>query len=258
MHTYLNACLMKQLSLLLAIIIGLPSFALAGDDLKSKAAKYFDKGEEERALETYKKVLEDNNDDVEVLWQSAMLYTRVGDRLDDESQKQEYFEIASELIERAKHIDDENADVYFTQAVILGRKADHASTEDALKKAEEIRKYSSKALEVDSEHEGALHVLGLWHKRMANLSFAERSIVNTLFGGVPEDASNDKAKEYLSNAARLDTDMILYQLDLAKFHSEYGNPDEAKQLLEKIQNLDPRFKDDPYHKDEAEELLTKL
>ena len=229
-----------------------------GDDLKTKAADYFDRGYEEKALDLYKKVLEDNKDDADVLWRSAMLYTRVGDRLEDSDQKQEYFDTATELIEQAKFIDRNNADVYFTQAVILGRKSENASTEDALAKAKEIRSYSKKALEIDPDHEGALHVLGLWHKRMANLSFAERSIVNTLYGCVPEGASNEKAEEYLYKAANQASEMILYQLDLAKFYSNNGKAEEAREILRKIGNMDTRFKDDPRHKEEAQELLASL
>lgn len=248
----------KTILIVLISLVLTPGILLAQDNLKKIASDYFDRGEEEKALELYKQVLDENKNDIEVLWKTAMLHTRVGARLAEDDDRDAYFAKAYRLINRALEMESGHADVYFTKAVILGRKSEYASTQDALAKAEKIRNFGQKALETDPNHQGAMHVLGLWHQRIANLSFAERSIIYTIYGGVPEDASNDQAEAYLKKAAELAPDMILYQFDLARFYSETGQPEKARQILQEIPDMEPRFKDDPTYKKNAAELLASL
>ena len=227
-------------------------------ELKDEARELFFSGEEEEALAIYSEIVDDHPDDVEVIWQTAMLYARVGNRLEDHEEREDHFARAEYYAEQALDLDSGNANAHFTYSVVQARIANHASTEESLAKSEKIRSHSQKALEIDPEHEGALHVLGMWHQRIANLSFAERAIVNTLFGGVPDGASNEKAEQYLSKAAEQDPEMILYQLDLAKFYTEQGNDTKARRILQDLQDLEPRFKEDAERIEEAGNMLASL
>lgn len=254
----LPADLMKIITLLSAFLVFILSAFTYTDNKKQQAENYFQQGEEEKALELYKDIVDEHSEDIEVVWITAMLYTRVGDRLTDSDKQQTYFDRAITLSERALEMDDTHPEAHFTYAVTLGRMTDNASTKDALAKAKKIRDHSKRTLELDENHGGAMHVLGLWHKRMANLSFTERAIVNTLFGGVPEGASNEKAEEYLNKAVEFSDDMILYNLDLARFLADNGDQLKAKQLLEDLLAMDNQFKDDPGLKKEAKDLLSQL
>ena len=248
---------MKYFLLILVLLLPLTPL-VAQEDLREQASNYFDEGNEDEALELYLQLLDEYPEDVEILWRTSMLYARVGNRIDDEEKRDEYLYHAVSISEKALETDDSVADVHFTYAVAMGRVANHASGSDALELAKKIRDHSQKALEIDPEHEGAMHVLGMWHMRMANLSMTERTAAYTLFGGVPEGAENDKAEEYLNKAIEFDPNMILYHLDLAKFYEMKDEQGKAKKLLEKIVHMEPRYKDDPEHKQEAQEMLAEL
>lgn len=242
----------------ISLLLSAPTISTENTDKKDQAAHLFDNGEEEDALSLYKSLIQEHPEDVEIVWKTSMLYVRVGGRMENEDERDRYFDKALRNARKALSLDDSLADVHFNYAVVLGKIADHQSAEEAMEASENIRKHSEKALDLDPNHEGAMHVLGMWHKRMANLSFIERAAVNTLYGGVPESASNEKAEKYLIKAAESDPDMITYNLELARFLSEQGETKRAKQRLEKVIQMEPRFKDDPYNKKEAEELLSQL
>lgn len=239
-------------------MLSAPTASTEKVDKKDQAAKLFDNGEEEEALSLYNSLIEHHSDDVEIVWKTSMLYVRVGGRIEEDDERERYFDKALDNAERALNLDDSLADVHFNYAVVLGRIAEDQSAEEAMEVSEKIREHSERALEIDPGHEGAMHVLGMWHKRMANLSFIERTAVNALYGGVPDDVSKEKAKKYLSKAVEYEPEMLTYTFELAKFFSEEGDTDKAKKLFRKVIKMEPRFKNDPEIKQEAEELLSQL
>lgn len=235
---------------LLILVAGLSQVnAQAGeaslDSLLVKAERAYDDFQEEQALETYKDVLDRDSTQYEALWRTSFLYSRIGNRLEEESRKRAYFDKARHYAQKALDQQPDDAQSNFVMAVAMGRKALIAGARERVAASRDIKKYAEKAIKADSTLAGAWHVLGRWHLKVANLNFIERMAANALFGGIPEGASEQKAVQYLRKAIKLEPRYILYHYDLARALDETGQDEEAVKVLGKALTLKPLTPDDP-------------
>ncbi|MDZ7693320.1 MAG: hypothetical protein U5K69_19755 [Balneolaceae bacterium] len=190
-------------------------------DRLAKADSLYKNFHESEALEQYSSVLKEDPDHYLALWRSSFLYSRIGFRLDEEEQQRQHYNRAIKLAERALHLDSTDTQSNFVMAVAMGRKAMISGAKGRVQASRAIKKYAERALKADSMHAGALHVLGRWHYKVANLNFLERAAANTLFDGVPA-AREEKALRYLQKAVNLKPSYILYRYDLARVYKHVG------------------------------------
>ncbi len=233
-------------------------FAQQGENLKKQADSLYRNYEENKALQLYEQVIEEDPNNYEALWRASFLNSRVGNRADDESTKEQHFNRAIELAERALTIDSTDVQSNFVMAVAMGRKALISGAKSRVAASRDIKKYADRALEADPDHAGALHVLGRWHFKVANLGWFERAAANTLFGGIPGDASNEKAAEYIKKATEQKEDYILYYLDLAKVYEEMGQEDSARESCKEAISMESKVMGDDELKRECQELIQQL
>lgn len=227
------------------------------DELIKEAGEKFENGDEKRALQLYEEVLEIDSEHYEALWNASILYAREGYRKEDESEQEEWFQKAVDLAEKAvEHHPDEGRS-HYALAVAKGRLTVLMGTRDRISIAHEIRDHLRKASEYEPEFAPIWHLWGVWHSDVANISSAERAAASLISEGIP-DADNETAEKYLKKAIELDNDHILFQLDLAHHYLEIGSDEKAKEVLEKLIELEPRTKDDPGKLDEAKKLLEDL
>lgn len=226
--------------------------------LEQRADSLYETYEEKQALELYNQILQENPDDYEALWRSSFLYSRIGNRLEDEDDQEEYYNKGIDLAERALKIDSTDTQSNFVMAVAMGRKALISGARDRVAASRDIKKFADRALQYDSTHAGAWHVLGRWNFKIANLSWLERTAANTLFGGIPGDASNDKAAEYIKKAIELNDNSVLYYYDLAKIYEEMGREEQAVSACQRSQDVPNLTPDDEQIKQDCRELIENL
>lgn len=246
--------------ILLAILLAVP-FSLAAQEiseLEQRADSLYDAYEEEQALELYNQILQDNPQNYEALWRSSFLHSRIGNRFDDEDDQEEYFNKGIDLAERALEVDSEDTQSNFVMAVAMGRKALISGARDRVAASRDIKKYADRAIQYDSTHAGSWHVLGRWNFKIANLSWIERAAANTLFGGIPGNASNEKAAEYIEKAINLDDSYVLYYYDLAKVYEEMGQDDQAISTCQQAQDIPNLAPDDDNIKEDCHQLIEDL
>lgn len=224
------------------------------DSLAQRAESLFEDHREEEALELYRRILEKEPDNFDALWRTSFLYSRIGNRLDSEERQRDYFNRGIELAERALEVDSAHTQSHFVMAVAMGRKALISGARDRVAASRDIRKYAEQALELDPENAGAWHLLGVWHLRVANLSWFERAAANTLFGGIP-DASNEEAAEHIEKAIDLNDRYILYWYDLARVYRELGRDEDATEACRTALEKPEITPDDGQIKEKCRELM---
>jgi len=245
----------------LVVIFVLPFIAsgqqLPGN-LEQQADSLYNNYQEREALELYQQLLDKRPNDYKALWRTSFLYSRIGNRFKDKDHQKEYFNKAIDLAEQALVVDSTDSQSNFVMAVAMGRKALISGARDRVAASRAIKKYADRAIKFDSTTAGAWHVLGRWNFKVANLSWLERAAANTLFGGIPGNASNEKAAEAIEKAISLNDKYVLYYYDLAKVYEEMGKDQQAittcRQALE-IPNLTP---DDESLKEDCRALIDDL
>jgi len=227
-------------------------------ELLEQASAELDHADEPAAMELYDEVLEIDPENFEALWNLSLLYSKKGHRYEDKDEMKHHYEMGKNLAERALEFHPDEAYSHYVYAVATGRIADLQSPRQRIRASREIREHTEKALEIDSTHHGAWHLLGVWHTRSANLSRTERWAANLLFGGAPEGASNEEAEKSLKRAIELDPNNILFHLDLARFYITTDRDEEAIEVLNRTIALEPQEMDDPEYLEEAREMLSNL
>lgn len=228
------------------------------DPLESRADSLYEAFEEKEALDRYLKIVERDPDHYKALWRASFLYSRVGNRLETEEKQKTYFNKAIDLAERALEIDSTHSQSNYVMSVAMGRKALISGARERVAASRAIKKYADRALEYNSGNAGAWHVLGRWHFKVANLSWIERMAANTLFGGIPGNASNKKAAEAIEKAISLNEDYILYYRDLAKVYEAMGEEGEAIANCRTATGKPLLTPDDKRLKRECRELIDEL
>lgn len=253
---------MKKVLLLSAILLfALQSLLLAQQanepSLEARADSLYSSFNEEKALKAYEKILEEQPRNYEALWRASFLYSRIGNRQEGKDRQKEYYNKAKSLAGRALAADSTDTQSHFVMSVAMGRMALISGAKDRVAASRAIKKHVDRALAYDSTNAGAWHVLGRWHFKVANLNFVERLAANTLFGGIPGDASDKRAAEAIERAIKLNDDYILYYHDLAMVYEEMGNKQKAIEACQTAVEKDNLTPDDPKLKKECSEWIEK-
>lgn len=250
---------MTKISKLVLFFMLIPVLLQAQQHSKEmKADSLFNNNKEKESLELYRQILEQQPKDYTALWRSSLLYSRIGNRFDDEEKQENYFNKAIDLAERSLQVDSSDTHSNYVMAVAMGRKALISGSRERVAASRAIKKFADRALSYDSTNAGAWHVLGRWHFKVANLNWIERAAANTLFGGIPGDASNKKAAEYLAKAINLNEDYLLYYYDLAQVYVELGQEKKAVETCIAMLQKPERVPGDSDLKEQCQQLIQDL
>lgn len=259
---------MMRLTLVMVFFLGFmifPAETAAGqssdgsevEELLERAEEKREAGDEEAGLDLFMRILEIEPDHFEALWNASLLHATVGFRFEDESDQEEYYNKAVELASRAIEADGDDGHGYYVMSVAKGRMTDVVGSRQRVELSHVIEENVKKSLERMPEHAPSLHLYGVWHSEVANVSRAERMAARFISRGIP-DGSDEQAEEYLHKAVELDPDTMIIRMDLARHYLRSGQDDKAIPHLQKVLEMEPESPDDPDMLEEARELLNDL
>src|SRR6266496_3796754 len=141
----------------------------------------------------------------------------------------------------------------------LGRLSRTKGGKERVRFAKIIYDEGMKAIELDSTHDGACHLIGAWHAEVKRLSGFEKFFAKTLFGGGFLDNGNwDDAQKYLAKAVALKPNNIFHRLDLGEVYVDLGRYSKAREQFTAIQSLPIGDVLDHEYKQEAKQLLEDI
>ncbi|MGH7701025.1 MAG: hypothetical protein ACREMJ_10985, partial [Gemmatimonadales bacterium] len=161
--------------------------------------------------------------------------------------------------EAAIRANPDGADGHYALAMVLGRLSRTKGSKERVRFAKQIFDEASRALAIDSTHDGAHHVLGAWHAEVKRLSGFQRFFAKALFGGgFMDQASWDWAAWHLKNAVAYGPQDVYHRLELAEVLADVERFSEARQYLESVAPLPIGDVLDEQYKREAAALLEKI
>ena len=227
------------------------------DKLVKKANELKEATKEEDALELYLEALDHDSDNYDALWNTSLLHSTIGFRIESKNQRKEYFEKAKNFAERAIEAYPDSVKPYYTMAVAKGRLSNVVGTRTRIQLAHEIEENVQKAIDIKPDHAPSWHLYGVWQSEVANISRGERLAARFISRGLP-DGSNQTAMEYLNKALELDPESIIIQMDIARHYLRIGEDEKAIPWLQKVLEMEPKTMDDPDYQIEAKEFLSDL
>ncbi len=251
---------MKIISrILLLLVIGLTfSWAQSAQEWIQKGDEAYAKLDNNAALQAYQKAMEQEPNNYEALWKLSRAYVDVGETLKDKDQRRNYYQKAEQYARKAIEVNPNGSKGHLYLSIALGRVALDASPKERIRLSKEIKAEVDKALQLDPNDDIAWHVLARWHRKLATLSWIEKKFANIFLGGVPKEASLEKAVEAFQKAIALNPDHINHHLELAITYEKMGEKAKAIAEYKKVLELPVKDADDPEHKAYARERLEDL
>lgn len=167
-----------------------------------------------------------------------------------------YYREALDAAKAAAAADSTRARSHPAIAVAQGRAALNAGTQERIRRSRAVRCHADRVLAIDSTLAPAHHVRGRWHGEAADLGVFKRTIVRTVYGGLP-DASFGEATKNFKRALDFE-DEIHHHLELGKTYLELDRPEAARVELQKVVDVSSPDPFAPDYKSEARALLNDL
>lgn len=254
---------MKQ-SIFLSLFLMLSTFSVFAQS-DSTLTDYLTRGDEayaqfdnKGALNYYLQAFNLDSTNYQAAWKVCRAYVDIGETLPDKKDRKEYYLDAENFARKAIEIDSLGAKGHLWRSISLGRVALDAGAKERVRMSKEIKKEVDRALELDPNDDIAWHVLGRWHRKISTLSFIEKTFANVFLGGVPKEASVEKAAECFQKAIEIHPEHINHYLELGITYEKLKQKDLAVQQYQKVLDLPIKDSDDEGFKKTAEERLKKL
>lgn len=250
--------MIKKIVLLSAFSL-LNVFANAQTEL-SKALSLKSEKKWEESFKLFKHLLSTDSANLDLLTNTSYLYSKLGNLRTNEAEKQTYFKNAVYLSKKAIAINNTNAQAHYTYALALGRINENASSKQKIANAKVIRTECEEAIKYDPRLAGAFHILGRWHRTIADFNFVEKAAINTLYGGVPDGGSYEAAIENFSKAILIEPNEILHKYELAQTYLARGNKGDdilANVWFKKVIEMKPQDDDDKGFIEKAKLKISK-
>jgi len=176
-----------------------------------------------------------------------------------DEQRTAFYRRAEEYARRAVAANPNDAEGHFQLARAIGRNALTMGTRDRIKYAGVVRDEALTALKFNPNHDGALHIMGVWNAEVMRLNGFSRMIAKNFLGGkVFNAASWDSASDYLERAVAASPNRITHHLDLAAVYVDRDQKDKAKEQYEWIARAPLVDYNDAKYKEQAAARLKEL
>jgi len=218
----------------------------------------------QQALGHYRAALARDSTNYAALWKAGREAVDIAKQIEgkDDSSKQvrdSLYAVARAYGEAAVRVNPNGADGHFTVGQALGRLSRTKGGKERVRFAKLIYDEGMKALELDSTHDGANHLMGAWHAEVKRLSGFQKFFAKALFGGGFLDKGNwADAQRYLEKAVALKPQNIFHRLELAEVYVDLGKYSKAREQFTAIDPLPIADVLDQEYKREAKQILEDI
>jgi len=216
------------------------------------------------ALRHYQAALAIDSLSYEANWKAARAIADVAKQIqgNDDSLKHRrdsLYSVGRGYAERAIRADSTRADGHYALSMVLGRLSRTKGSKERVRYAKIIFDEATRAVQIDSTHDNAHHVLGAWHAEVKRLSGFQRFFAKMLFGGGFMDKANwDDAVRHLERAVAIAPNHIYHRLELAEVYTDLGRYSKARAQLQVIPTLPNADVLDWQYKEDAAALLKDI
>lgn len=214
------------------------------------------------SLAAYEAALALDSTSYEANWKAAREIGDVAKQLLGDSvadRRDSLYTVGRGWAERAVRLDSTDAEGHFVLAEVLGRLSLTKGSSDRIRFARIIYDEAMRAVQIDSLHDGAWHILGQWNAEVRRLSGFQRFFAKALFGaGFMDKANWPDAVKDLRRAVELNPREIYHHLALAAVYVDLDSLPQAVAELHAVAEQPLGDPMDPHYKAWAAEALADL
>ena len=165
--------------------------------------------------------------------------------------------IALTYSQRAAALAPNDAEAQLAVGITYGKLLPFLGSKEQVDASPRIKKSVDATLRIDPRNDTAWHILGRWHRVLADVSGLKRMLAGAIYGSLPK-GSNEAAASALEKAIALNPNRLMHYIELGRIYSQMGRTDEARKFLTKGLSLPNQEKDDSETKARGREALEKL
>lgn len=250
---------MRTLILLAApLVMSTPLAAQANDHLTRGDAAYAALNAVEAVAE-YEAAVARDSGSYDALWKASRSLADLAEYEADKTKRADMYRRAERLARLAVAVNPDDAEAHFHLARALGRVALSHGPRDRVKYGKAVREEALEALQLDPDHPGALHVMGMWHAEVRRLPGIARFFAKSFLGGqILGSARWDEAVRLLSRAVEVDPQRLAHHLDLARIYRDIDQPEQARVHYQHVIDGAVTDYNDQHYKREAREEVGRL
>lgn len=227
------------------------------DELIKKGEPYDHKLDAGEALKYYLPAEKLEPQNVQVLVRIARQYRHLMADATSEKEKLRLGNIALDYSRRAAALGPNDSDAQLSVGITYGKMLPLLSTKEQVAASPRIKNSAEKAIQLDPRNDLAWHILGRWHRVLADLSPVKRALGPLIFGKLPK-GTNEEAVKYLSKAVALNPGRLIHHIELGRAYAQMGREAEARRYITKGLAMPSVEKDDAEAKQRGREVLAKL
>lgn len=233
------------------ILLASSSTAQSLGELMASGDSLFDLHRYSESVPFYRDACQLDSSGYEPFWKLGRSLNLEGETAPEDSQLA-IFEMAREVEEHAIELRESEADPHFQLARALGKIALFKGVFKSASLAKKVRKEAQRAIEIDSLHDGAWHILGRWHREVGK----KPKILRIPMG--LSAANKEDAISFMRKAVQLNPNFINHHLEMGITYLRYKDTDAARAEFRRCLELPSQRPLDEKYKGEAEKYLAEM
>jgi tetratricopeptide (TPR) repeat protein len=211
-----------------------------------------------KAVAAYQEAIKLDPKSYEATWKLARAYADKATLASGNPGEQKKLCVAAERLAREAvrlNPDDSKGHVYL--AIAVGKLALYLGGKQKVELSKEVKAEAEKAIELNPKEDTAYHVLGIWHREMAELNWVLKKFAELLYGRFPS-ASLEQATANLRKATELAPNVVAHHVELGITLADARQWNEADKELEHALAMPKAWATDDYYKALAKQTLERV
>jgi tetratricopeptide (TPR) repeat protein len=224
------------ISLVILFTVKCGAFSESYKEYIQEGDQYYSSFDNQSALKYYLKASDESPDSYDVLFRLSRTYNDLGEEYYEYHKKDSsriMINFALEYSQKmVKDYPDSSASYAFL-AMSFGNQALYEGGKEQIKLAHKIEENAKKSLKLNSRQYLSYIILGIYYRKIADLSWFDKLFANTFFGSVPE-GTFEESVQMLKKALELYPKTIVASYQLALTYEAMGDKKSEAELLRKL------------------------
>jgi tetratricopeptide (TPR) repeat protein len=228
------------------------------DELIDKGDAFYARLQAAEALKCYLPAEKLDPNNVRLLVHISREYRHLMSDATKPEEKRRFGGIAVDYAKRAATLGPNDSEAQLAVAISYGKLQPLETNREKIEASRVIKDAADKVIRLDPRSDLGWHVLGRWHKGLADVNAAMRALAQLIYGEALPASTYEEAAKCFQKAIVLNPNRLMHYIELGRVYAQMGRTDEARRLITQGLAMRDTEKDDPETKRQGQEVLANL
>jgi tetratricopeptide (TPR) repeat protein len=165
--------------------------------------------------------------------------------------------VALNYSKKAAALGPNDTEAQLATAITYGKMLQLQGTREQVEASSRIKASADNAIRIDPRNDTAWHILGRWHRAVADVGGFKRTMGSLIYGKLPS-STTEAAVECFEKAIAINPSRLMHYIELGRTYAQMGRKGDARRLIVKGLAMQDVEKDDAETKQHGRETLASL